>query len=135
MPGRPRKPTALRVLQGNAGKRPLPKGEPQPELGCEPPPWLPDDARSQWSRLAPTLLELGLLTEVDGDAFGALCILTAQLASLAKIPGTQVQDITKELRQLWGRFGMTPADRAKVSVAPKEQKSKLSRYAGGTKQA
>ncbi len=111
-----RKPTALKLLQGNPGKRPLLKNEPKPKVGCQPPPWLNVEARVQWKRLAPRLIELGLLTEIDGDAFAALCMLTAHLAVLGTIQGAAIAECTKELRQLWGRFGMTPADRSKVSV-------------------
>ena len=132
MAGRPRKPTALKLLQGNPGKRKLPKGEVQPKVGCEPPPWLNVKARVQWARLAPRLIELGLLTEIDGDAFAAICMLTAHLAVLGTIQGTDIAGCTKELRQLWGRFGMTPADRAKVTpVAPSREKDAFGEMFGG----
>lgn len=133
MPGRPRKPTALKLLQGNPGKRPLPKNEPHPKVGCDPPPWLPLDARVEWKRLAPGLLRYRLLTELDGDAFAALCMMTAQLADLGAIPGASITDTTKELRQLWGRFGMTPADRSKVSSAPEKKADPFEDFLGKAK--
>jgi P27 family predicted phage terminase small subunit len=136
MRGRPRKPTALKILQGKPGHRALPKGEVQPKVGCVPPPWLGLKARAEWSRLAPRLIELGLLTEVDGDAFAGVCLHTVRLATLAKIQdsltGAEVvldaaalADCTKELRQLWSRFGMTPADRSRVTVVPPKEKDEF----------
>lgn len=133
MAGRPRKPTTLKLLQGKPGHRALPKNEPKPRLGCEPPPWLPVAARVQWKRLAPRLLELGLLTEIDGEAFAALCMLTAHLALLGTIEGAEIVNCTKELRQLWGRFGMTPADRSKVSVAPPKKADPFEDFLGKAK--
>ena len=40
-------------------------------------------------------------------------------------------NVTRELRALWSRFGMTPADRARVKTEKPEEKSKLSRFIGG----
>ena len=130
MAGRPRKPTALKLLQGNPGKRALSKSEPQPKVGCSPPPWLPPAGRIQWARLAPRLIDLGLLTEIDGDAFAALCMMTAQLAFLGAVKGAAIADTTKELRQLWGRFGMTPADRSKVTAVPKKVEDPFEEFLG-----
>jgi phage terminase small subunit len=123
----------MKLLQGNPGKRPLPKNEPKPKVGCDPPPWLPVDARAQWKRLAPRLIELGILTEVDGDAFAALCMLTANLAVLGTIQGAAIADCTRELRQLWGRFGMTPADRSKVAAAPPKAADPFEEFLGKAK--
>jgi phage terminase small subunit len=128
MAGRPPKPTALKLVQGSRIRKR--KHEPKPRVGTTAPPWLPKDAAAEWERLSPPLLRLGLLTEVDGDAFAALCILTARLASLAQVPGSDVTDVTKELRQLWGRFGMTPADRVKVSVTPPKEEDELAAFVG-----
>lgn len=74
--GRPRKPTALKVLEGNPGKRPLPQNEPKPAPVVnipKPPPWLNSDGKKAWKRLAPELQRLGLLTVVDMEAFAAAC--------------------------------------------------------------
>jgi P27 family predicted phage terminase small subunit len=72
--GRPPKPTALKLLTGNPGKRPLNGSEPQP-LATPPvcPDFLPADAKAKWAELAPELSRLGLLTVVDGEALACLC--------------------------------------------------------------
>lgn len=74
--GRPKKPTTLKVLEGNPGKRPLPKNEPKPTPVVDvpnPPAWLNTYGKKAWKRLAPELERLGLLTVVDLEAFTAAC--------------------------------------------------------------
>lgn len=75
MPGPAPKPTALKMLQGNPGKRSLnPDAEPQPDASMpECPDWLDDSAKEKWAELAPELHRLGLLTCVDGDNLAAYC--------------------------------------------------------------
>ena len=74
--GRPRKPTKLRLLEGNRGKRALPKDEPQPEA-CEPklPATVKRDpvALAEWQRIASlTLLKhAAVLTLADGPMLEA----------------------------------------------------------------
>lgn len=54
--GRPPKPTHLKVIAGNPGKRALPTNEPQPELrDLEPPRDLDEDEQREWDRIAPLL--------------------------------------------------------------------------------
>jgi P27 family predicted phage terminase small subunit len=68
-------PIEVKRLRGNPGKRRLP-AEPQPARTEEPPeplPFLAEDAKAEWRRLAPELHRLGLLTVLDHSAFGAYC--------------------------------------------------------------
>ena len=51
--GRKPKPTALKVLEGNPGKRPLNDREPVPPKGTlKCPAWLLPEAKKEWKRLA-----------------------------------------------------------------------------------
>lgn len=73
MPVKP-KPTKLKILEGNPGKRPLNLNEPIPiqvDLKC--PNWLLAEAKKEWKRLAPELERIGLLTIVDTVAFAGYC--------------------------------------------------------------
>ena len=75
MRGRPRKPTRIKIYEGNRGKRPLdPGSEPQPPVG-EPamPDWISDEAKGKWAELAPELVRLGVLTTVDGPCLACYC--------------------------------------------------------------
>ena len=66
MAGPPKKPTKLRILEGNPSKRPLPKNEPEPDPTMpECPDWLMDDAKEEWNRVAPELHRIGLRTVGD----------------------------------------------------------------------
>ena len=74
--GRPPKPSAIKKAEGNRGKRPENKNEPKPStFGRVPPapPFLCDDGRAEWDRVAHQLSELGLLTELDISTLAAYC--------------------------------------------------------------
>lgn len=72
MRGRKPKPTYLKLLNGNPGKRPLNKQEPKPEPTIPAAPIeLSADARLEWDRVAGELGRLGTLTVVDRAALAA----------------------------------------------------------------
>lgn len=72
--GRKPKPTAIKLLEGNPGKRPLNKSEPKPKKGAPKcPAWLLPEAKKEWKRMAEQLELLGLLTAVDMTAFAGYC--------------------------------------------------------------
>ncbi len=74
MAGRKPKPTALKKLEGNPGKRKLNTKEPVPGKGMpDCPKWLLPEAKEEWKRLCQKLSEMGVLTEVDMAAFAAYC--------------------------------------------------------------
>ena len=79
MRGRKPKPTAIKILEGNPGKRPLNDNEPVPTGEIpECPTWLLPAAKKEWERVAPILQELGLLTSVDVKVFAAYCQSSAR---------------------------------------------------------
>ena len=72
--GPPPKPTRLKLLAGNPGKRRLNRREPQPPSDAPRcPKWLSPQAKSVWKRVAPVLKRMGVLTQVDGDALAGYC--------------------------------------------------------------
>lgn len=80
--GQPKKPTALKLLQGiPGGRHKLNTNEPKPrkaspsELKC--PADLPDDAKAHWKKYAPKLHKLSLFTELDVVSFRMYCELYA----------------------------------------------------------
>ena len=143
MRGRKPKPTALKVIQGNPGKRPLPKNEPKPATTKRTPPapvYLPDDAKAEWRRVAKELHGMGLLTRVDTDALAAYCQVFARwveaerkLATDGMVTitsnGNPIQNpwlsianrAMTEMRKWLIEFGMTPSSRARVKVASTEE--------------
>ena len=137
---RPKKPTNLKVLEGNPGKRPLPENEPKPAPKApKRPSWLTGEGRKMWDRLAPKLEKVGLLTEVDGEAFAAACQSWKDYVDCQKVikkhgrtykyknqggfenetERPEVKAANKALEQFRSfcrEFGLTPASRAKIEV-------------------
>jgi len=74
MAGRPRKPTALKLLGGIKKKSRLNPYEPKPEIAMpEAPRHLSKIARAEWDRITVHLYRLGLLSEIDMAALAAYC--------------------------------------------------------------
>lgn len=134
------KPTAIRELEGNPGHRPLNRSEPKPEPGAIMPDWLPDEAKAEWSRVAPELERLGLLTKVDSSALAAYCAAYARWRAAEEALKTGGLTFVTEggysaqrpeigiankamadIRAFCKEFGLTPSARGKMSVPGKEE--------------
>lgn len=140
--GRPPKPTAIRILEGNLGHRPLPAEEPQPAKGVfETPADLSPGALALWESLVPELDRLDLLTIVDGTSLEAACrgadaakLADAEVSKLLAVVGkgegnqetyyrlSMLNSVSKKGWQQWKsfatEFGLTPASRVRLSTAP-----------------
>lgn len=135
MRGRKPKPTALRLLQGNPGKRAINRNEPKPAPvdTIDPPETLKGEARDEWIRRAPQLIAVGLLTEVDVPAFLVYCQSWARLVEsevklaatgeVVKTPSgypvinpyrTIANKALTQCQQFWSEFGMMPSSRSRV---------------------
>jgi len=72
--GRKAIPSPLKLLRNNPGKRPLPRGEPQPARDLPTPPaHLGALAVLEWERVAPELHRIGVLTMVDRAVLAGYC--------------------------------------------------------------
>lgn len=73
---RPNKPTALKIIEGNRGKRALGKQEPDPDYLDDllPPAWMPEAAKKVWSEFAFKLRKAKVLTVIDVPAFEKFCV-------------------------------------------------------------
>jgi P27 family predicted phage terminase small subunit len=147
---RPRKPTALKLITNTARPDRINPREPQPPRKrprC--PPHLSDGAKVQWRHFVKLLDAMGVLTEADGPALAALSEtaddLVAARRALAAYGGSLtyvteagmirvypevrlVNDATKRLQSWLARFGMTPADRARVSVVGGKDEDPAARF-------
>lgn len=139
MRGRRPKPTRLKVLTGNPGRRPLNQDEPQPEIAIpECPPELSPVAKREWDRLAAELVKLKLLTNLDRAALAAYCgayALWAEATEAIQKYGTMVKSPSgypiqspyvaianrqaEIMMRVASEFGFTPASRGRIA-APKE---------------
>lgn len=134
--GRKPKPTALKLLEGNPGKRELNQFEPKPTNGlpiC--PDWLTDDAKEEWERLASVMNKMGILSEVDQSAFAVYCQTWARWkeaqehitaegstyeteAGVKKNPWVAIaNEWQAKLLSVCGEFGLTPSSRSRIVAA------------------
>ena len=130
-------PTALKILKGETRTERLNKNEPKPQpVMPECPIELNERARAVWDGLGKILVRLGILTEVDGLAFAALCQEWARYVDLsdnkdlvqtfesgARQVAPEVSASHKcltQLLRLFAEFGLTPSSRARLSIGPSE---------------
>ncbi len=157
VPGPKPKPTSMKELAGNPGKRPLNENEPKPQVANLPIPRgrLPKHARDLWKSLAPKLADLGILTEVDAAAFELLCLhygISVEALKEVWDPKTKSFDFTvvtvqggekknpvfqifKEnstmFKQFATEFGLTPSSRARLNISHPEKEDDLAKILFG----
>lgn len=96
--GRPPKPTKLKILTGNPGKRPLNDREPMPAVEApKMPAWLSRRAKDEWRRIVPILLNLGLLTRVDLAALVGYCQSFAEVEEATRILNREGRIIERDI--------------------------------------
>jgi P27 family predicted phage terminase small subunit len=132
-------PTAIRKRNGNPSRRPMNPNEPRPPAG-EPrmPRSLSRRARQEWRTLSEQLIEMGVLSQVDGIALGLLCTDIAELERiqadlsrtgyLVRNPASRnirtnplmlvAADLHRRVMQGLREFGLTPAARSRVETVP-----------------
>jgi len=138
----PKKPTALKLLEGNPGKRPLPKNEPKPAPiipTC--PTWFDTTAKEFFHKYGPKLHAIGLLTEVDAPAFEAVCqryslwvrcekrlkakglIMTTESGYQQQRPEVSIaKSALADVKAFLTEFGMTPASRSRIDLKLDDEK-------------
>jgi P27 family predicted phage terminase small subunit len=137
MRGRKPKPTVIRILEGNPGKRAFNDHEPVPPPGmpnC--PEYLDDEARAEWFRTAKVLHDMQLLSMADRTALAAYCVAYSRwihaeqqvkkYGSIVKSPEKGfpmkspylcIADQAMEaMRKFMVEFGLTPSSRSRIKV-------------------
>ena len=146
MKGRKPKPTALKVLAGNPGKRPLNDAEPNfmGERIGNAPKHLSAEAKAEWKRVAPVLKAAGVLTPADRGALAAYCQAWARWVEAERKIETEGMVTTTpsgyEMQSPWvgiankalelmrafaAEFGMTPSSRTRVRAEKPEHERSL----------
>lgn len=135
--GRKATPTHLKIVQGNPGKRALPKREPKPAGPLPPPPAaLNDDGLREWRRLTTELLSVKLTTALDWQALASYCVahqIWVDAVEQVKTRGSMVKSPkgfplqnpylavvnkqTELMHKIGGEFGLTPSARARIGAA------------------
>lgn len=139
--GPPPLPTAVKKLRGTYQKCRDADGEsmaPPPAVPAAPK-WFDSEARAEWERVVPQLVELKVLTGLDGGALERYCVahsnwVKAQLEVQKKGPvlktpfGPQknpavkiAQDERAAARLLAGELGLSPSARSRVKVSEKPE--------------
>jgi P27 family predicted phage terminase small subunit len=89
------RPAKLKLLEGNPGRRRVPRNEISPPVGMpSPPSHLNAYALEEWDRVVVALYNLGIMSEIDGALLAAYCdsyatwrAATEQLNQTAKDSG------------------------------------------------
>lgn len=144
--GRKPKPTVLKLVTDNPGRRALNESEPQPAVrALEPPSILIPDARAEWDRVADDLIGSGLITVADLGALAVYCtaygrwvqaerILAADAKANPDNEGLTIETsngnvvinprlgirnkAAADLMKAAAELGMTPSARSRVQAAP-----------------
>jgi len=93
MPGPAPKPTALKLVQGNPGKRKLNCKEPTFSGAPVCPPWITDVAKQEWNRIILELAALDMLRAVDSASLAAYCLSYARWRSAEEIVTAEGQTV------------------------------------------
>ncbi|MCT8514926.1 phage terminase small subunit P27 family [Chromohalobacter sp. TMW 2.2271] len=135
--GRKPKPTHLKAVQGNAGKRAINHDEPQADALTDvplPPEWLDPVGIEMWEKVAPWLVSSKILTESDVPNLEAYCAAYARwrqaekdiakngitvmgMNSEIKNPAcTVANESLKQMTTFGSALGLDPASRARLAV-------------------
>lgn len=144
---RPPKPTALKLIEGNKGKRSINKAEPDPEYlnDLSAPEFLSKSAAIVWDEIVPHLRNARMLTQIDVPMLAMGCTAIAQYRAAARKaddnlvkskmiagedgepvetgehvnPWLIVQSMSfKQAMAVFQQFGMSPAARTRISINP-----------------
>lgn len=138
------KPTQLKALQGNPGKRPLNKNEIKPPMADSipaPPAYLGKFAKKEWKRIAPMLYKVKLLTKFDETALASYCqaydrwltaekklrtydefTYTSDKGNILQRPEVGIANKAMDDLLRYGReFGLTPSSRRNLSIDSQEE--------------
>jgi P27 family predicted phage terminase small subunit len=144
------KPTALKRIDGNPGKRAINRTEPQfaaKAPSC--PRHLTPEARREWRRVTRELLDKNLLQVVDRAALAAYCQSWARWVEVEEKmadPKFELIGVTdkgyeyvspwltvanqalKQMRSFLTEFGLTPASRTRIQVPEQAEHDEYDKY-------
>lgn len=139
MKGRKPKPTHLKILTGNPGKRKLNKAEPKAKAGIRScPAYLNRTAKAEWKRVMKEAPD-GLLTELDRPLLAMYCQNVARIGELEKIVEDEgytfmsekgyicqrpemgmLKNLQTIQKGLLAELGFSPSSRSRVTLVPKK---------------
>ena len=148
--GRKSKPSALRLVQGNPGHRPVNEDEPAPRKIFAPPAprTFSKVEKAKWKKLCKQLSECRVLTELDLDAlemyvrsWHTMMVALADVKKRGKLilnatggevwnpSWTEYKHAVSVVRSLQAEFGLTPSSRTGiVATADDEGKERWAKF-------
>ena len=153
MRGRKPKPSALKELEGNPGKRAVNKKEPKPEAGIpDCPDHLEGAARTEWNRITRQLKELGMISKIDRAALAICCtawadyvkacnklkkegeVIISENGGLYQNPWVAIKKRSMDqVLKFYAEFGMTPSSRSRVKVETPGEEEEMEGFLFGNK--
>lgn len=144
MPGPPKKPTALKLVEGTYREDRVAKNEPRPKARVpKPPKHFSPLALEEWNRIVQELADNGLMTNLDRAALVAYCefweayvqaadklreggmIYVSANGNMCENPYFSIKKRAAELmHKFLVEFGMTPASRTRISATPLGKQNK-----------
>lgn len=147
--GAPRKPTVLKLIQGNKKRHVRESKEPKLKRArLDPPAVFPDRAKDTWREIAGILHEMKVLTTADPLALEGFALTLAAYREAHEVLRERgsfsyevtpagggdstwklypevglVRDLGRDLMGYFSRFGMTPADRSRVTALEDDDKN------------
>lgn len=120
MPGPGKKPTALKVLAGNPGKKPLPAGEPKwTPCDLSAPEWLSAESAERWKPLAEALDANGMLTAANRELLAGYVSMLTAFIQKGRETGEPDLKLMQQIRLVAREFGFTPSSQAGISAPGK----------------
>jgi len=134
MANRP-KPTKLKILEGNPGRRPINLFEPEPpDRKPRMPTWLKDFpvAVKEWRRVLRELGDMGLLSSAEEGVIAKLCLLEHMIQDLVKEKDSKeflkIKNLIDGYRILSGNLGLDPTGRTRLKTNKPRKKSKAEAF-------
>ena len=149
--GRPRKPSALKLLHGDYDKNPQRRNEAEPEVTPQSPicpAWITGKAREEWKRVTEELGSLKILGLVDRSGLEQYCTIYAlwrqALLDLKNTGSTYqtehgvcehpnakaVRNYADQIHKILSQFGLTPAARTRLNVEKDTAPARMRRQRG-----
>lgn len=150
--GRKPKPTEIKKLEGNPGKRILNKKEPKTESAIPKcPNHLTGVARTEWKRITSELHALKLIAHIDRAALAAYCsawgdyvkaenklkkegeVLISDKGGMYQNPWLAIKKRSMDqLVKFGAEFGMTPSSRSRVKVETPTEEDEIANLLFGS---
>jgi phage terminase small subunit len=134
-----KKPLAIVRLEGNPGKRKLPSAE-EEVIAVPGAPQCPSGldalAKSEWAWAVPLLNAQGTLAQIDKGVIKGYCWCYSVADKLGRSKDKQdlrlAMQAYKQMQSFASQLGMSPSDRARLSIPGKKQVDEMEELLGNS---